>query len=96
MNKMTVEVAYATLEQQILLSVACQEGATVHDIIMQSGILTRLQGIDLTTQKLSIFSKPCHLSTKVKPNDRIEFLRPLIIDPKEARRAKAKQQKLKK
>ena len=48
------------------------------------------QEIDLTKNKIGIFSKFIQPDTLVQPKDRIEIYRPLIIDPKDARRLRAK------
>ena len=89
-NKITVEVAYASTINYKLIKVTLEEGASVKDAILASGMLSHYPEIDLNKQKVGIFSKPCQLQDRIKANDRIEIYRPLTIDPKEARRAKAK------
>ena len=90
MSKIKVEVVYASPNEQRLFMVEVEEGSTIHEAIQQSGMLNLFPEIDLTTQKVGVFSKPRELEDKVKAGDRIEIYRPLIIDPKEARRAKAR------
>jgi putative ubiquitin-RnfH superfamily antitoxin RatB of RatAB toxin-antitoxin module len=85
-----VEVAYARLDQQWLLSVELLPGSTIHAAILQSGILDECPEINLFNQKVGIFSKPGNLTDILHEGDRIEIYRPLLIDPKEARRTKAK------
>lgn len=85
-----IEIAYATPQKQVILTVTVEEGATVELAILSSGILTQFPEIDLTQQKVGIFGKRCALSDTVKNGDRIEIYRPLQIDPKEARRAKGR------
>lgn len=92
-NKVMVEVAYAEPTLQRIISVEVIPGSTVEAAILQSGILSLFPQIDLTKQKVGIFSKACKLTDLVKEGDRIEIYRPLTIDPKEARRAKAKKRK---
>lgn len=93
-NKLiNVEVAYALPTDQRILVTQIQVGATVEEAIRNSGILKIFPDIDLTKQKVGIFSKLAKLSDQVKEGDRIEIYRPLTIDPKEARRAKAKKQR---
>ncbi|PKM11203.1 MAG: RnfH family protein [Gammaproteobacteria bacterium HGW-Gammaproteobacteria-3] len=84
-----VEVAYATPEEQPILNVTLPEGATVEQAIVNSGILTRFPEIDLHTAKVGIFSSGCKLDTVLKESDRVEIYRPLLHDPKEARRNRA-------
>lgn len=89
-NIIKVEIAYAHAREQCLLTVEVEKGSTIEIAIQRSGILTLFPEIDLTKQKVGIFSKPRLLTDSVAAGDRIEIYRPLSIDPKEARRAKAK------
>jgi putative ubiquitin-RnfH superfamily antitoxin RatB of RatAB toxin-antitoxin module len=86
---MNVEVAYAKPGEQVILSLAVAEGETVEAVIRKSGILERFPEIDLEQNRVGIFSKPCKLDQSVRTGDRIEIYRPLIADPKEARRTRA-------
>jgi uncharacterized protein len=85
-----IEVAYATPAAQTLLSLHVPVGTTIETAIYRSGILEQHPDIDLNTQKVGIFSKSRPLSSIVKAGDRIEIYRPLTIDPKEARRKRAR------
>ena len=89
-KQMLVEVAYATPEKQVLLSVMLEPGATAQQAIMQSGILVQFPEIDLATNKIGIFSQVCSLEQQVNAHDRVEIYRPLSNDPKDARRLRAK------
>lgn len=91
-NKISIEVAYATKEQQKIIPLEVPEGTTIKEAIQQSGILSLFPEIDLTHQKVGIFSKICELTDLIQAGARIEIYRPLTIDPKEARRNKAKVQ----
>lgn len=96
MSKMiTVEVAYAKPNEQCILKVTLAAGSTIAQAIEQSGINKKFPEIDLKKQKIGIFSKLKQLSDLIKEGDRIEIYRPLLIDPKEARRVKAKKTKRK-
>ena len=86
---MRIEVAYAKPEQQTLLSVELPEGSTAEAAILASGILDRYPEIDLQQHKIGIFGKLCKLDQRLKAGDRVEIYRPLLIDPKEARRNRA-------
>jgi putative ubiquitin-RnfH superfamily antitoxin RatB of RatAB toxin-antitoxin module len=92
-NMVKVEVAYARPDRQCVITVEIAAGSTIEAAIRLSGILAEFPEIDLAAQKIGVFSKSCSLSDKIRGGDRIEIYRPLIIDPKEARRAKAKKQK---
>lgn len=89
----SIEVVYATPEKQKIINLQVPVGTSIEAAIKQSGILTEFTEINLTQQKVGIFSKPRVLSDIVQAGDRIEIYRPLLIDPKEARRIKARSSK---
>ena len=84
-----VEVAYATPAEQIIIGLQVAEGTTVGEAIACSKILSRFPEIDLSKNKVGIFSQLCKLDTVLKQNDRVEIYRPLLIDPMQARRQRA-------
>jgi putative ubiquitin-RnfH superfamily antitoxin RatB of RatAB toxin-antitoxin module len=90
MNKIAIEIAYATPTKQIILALEVPSSCTIEEAIRLSRITESFPEIDLQKQKVGVFSKIKKLSDTLKAGDRIEIYRPLIIDPKEARRAKAK------
>lgn len=93
---MQVEVAYALPQQQYLLTVDVPVGATIEQAIHASGILGRCPEIDLASAKVGIFSDLASLDTVLSAGDRVEIYRPLLVDPKAQRRARAQAQKTKK
>lgn len=86
---MRVEVAYAKPEEQVIFNVTLPEGATVEQAIVNSGVLTRFPEIDLTTTKVGIFGSACKLDRVLHETERVEIYRPLLHDPKQARRERA-------
>jgi uncharacterized protein len=86
---LAIEVAYATLQQQAIISLKVPENTTVQRAIELSGILPKFPEIDLNQNKTGIFSKPCKLTQTVRKGDRIEIYRPLIADPKAVRKQRA-------
>jgi putative ubiquitin-RnfH superfamily antitoxin RatB of RatAB toxin-antitoxin module len=93
-SKITVEVAYATPVTQKIISLEVDADFSIETIIDKSGILEIFPEIDLTKQKVGVFSKTKKLTDKIKDGDRIEIYRALTIDPKEARRKRAKENPL--
>lgn len=69
-GKIAVEVAYALPEKQYLQRVTLQEGATVEEAIRASGLLELRTDIDLTKNKVGIYSRPAKLSDIVHDGDR--------------------------
>ena len=90
-NKIRIEIVYASEHRQRIIAMDLPVSVTIEQAIHDSKLLQEFPEIDLTKQKIGIFSKFCQLSDWVHDGDRIEIYRPLIIDPKEARRARAKQ-----
>lgn len=85
-----VEVAYALPDRQILLTLEVPDACTVGQAIVLSGILQHFPNIDLKRNKVGIFGQLTDLQHLLQAGDRIEIYRPLIKDPKEARRLRAK------
>jgi len=86
---MIVEVAYALPDKQSLVSLEVNEGTTIKEAIEASGILETYDQIDLTRDKVGIFSKFATLDTVLREKDRVEIYRPLIADPKKVRKERA-------
>lgn len=87
-GKIAVEVAYA-LPEAVPAARDAAGGATVEEAIRASGLLELRTDIDLTKNKVGIYSRPAKLSDTVHDGDRVEIYRPLIADPKELRRQRA-------
>ncbi|KTC91794.1 MULTISPECIES: RnfH family protein [Legionella] len=84
-----VELVYIAANQSLVhLSLSLETGATVADALNQSEILKT--NPSLSELAVGIFSKPVSLDTILRAGDRIELYRPLILDPKEKRRQRAK------
>ena len=84
-----VEVAYAKPEEQVIIRVEAEEGMTVLAAVERSGVLARFPEIDIAAAKLGVFGKAAKPDAKLNPGDRVEIYRPLIADPKEARKKRA-------
>jgi len=89
MKTIRVEIAYARPDVQLIVPLEVSEGSTLETVIRQSGILERFPEVDLQQNKVGVFGKPCKLDHASRAGDRIEIYRPLIADPKEARRIRA-------
>lgn len=88
-----IEVVYANPEAQQLISLEVPEHCTVLQAIQFSGILKQFPEINLSQNKVGIFGKIVELNALVSEGDRVEIYHPLLIDPKEARKSRAKKQK---
>lgn len=83
------EVAYALAHRQTVIPVRLPAGGTVGDAIQASGILERHPEIDLSQQAVGVFGEVATHHTQLHDGDRVEIYRPLLIDPKEARKQRA-------
>jgi hypothetical protein len=86
-----VEVVYAAVDRQELLSVTVPAGTTVRTALLKSGIDQAFPELDLTNCPVGIFGKVIvdPDSRLAQAGDRIEIYRPLLVDPKEVRRQRA-------
>lgn len=84
-----VELVYALPAQQQLLRLSLPAGTTLGGAIEASGLLRRHPEIDLRRQPVGIFGRLATLDTGLHDGDRVEIHRPLQVDPKDARRARA-------
>jgi uncharacterized protein len=76
-----VEVVAARTDRAEVVAVRLADGATVRDALIAAG----LQG-----DQVGIFGKRVSVDTRLADGDRIEIYRPLKLDPKEARRRRAR------
>ncbi|MFT3955344.1 MAG: RnfH family protein [Piscinibacter sp.] len=84
---LSVSVAYsprAGVVDEVALTLPL--GATLIEAIRASGLLERHAEIDLAHAKLGIWGRVEAADTALRERDRVEVYRPLIVDPKEARR----------
>ena len=85
---MKIVVAYAGPEGEAIVEVDLPAHATLADAVDRSGIVARL-GLRASALDYAIFSQRASLATPLREGDRVELLRPLRADPKDARRARA-------
>jgi hypothetical protein len=86
-----VSVAWGSAAGDVhLIELSVPDGSTLEDAIRKSGILQRCPEIDLATAEVGVFNRLRALNERVRDGDRVEIYRPLLADPKEARRRRAK------
>ena len=91
-SRIAVQVCYAppTPQAPLLIDLQVENGTTIAQAIALSGIVDQVAGcIDLSQCKAGIWNKLKLLDTVLRDHDRIELYRPLVADPKEARRRRA-------
>ncbi len=88
MAELQIEVVYAHAEAQTIIRLSLPSGATAQDAVERSGILSQLPG--QTRLIYGIFGRPVPANRRLSDGDRIELYRPLRVDPRVARRLRAK------
>lgn len=88
-----VEVAYARPDRQWLLVLDVQEGATAHDALLASGLLAECPELQIGEPVLGVWSRKVAPGVVLEAGDRLEVYRPLVADPKTARRHRAARQR---
>ena len=85
---MRVQVAWVGRDRQALVTLDVPDDATVQDAVARSGL--GLAG-DIGSGALAcaIFGRRVDVATRLGAGDRVEITRPLLCDPKTARRRRA-------
>jgi putative ubiquitin-RnfH superfamily antitoxin RatB of RatAB toxin-antitoxin module len=82
----SVEVVFALPEIQVLESVELHDGASVQDAIDASGLPERFPEERLDALPTGIWGHLAEREQRLNNGDRVEIYRPLVMDPREARR----------
>jgi putative ubiquitin-RnfH superfamily antitoxin RatB of RatAB toxin-antitoxin module len=85
---LAVTVIYAAAGIEATVALELPAPSTVADAVAASGLFARLQ-LDPTTIAFAIYGQRADPATPLRTGDRIELTRPLLIDAKAARRARA-------
>jgi uncharacterized protein len=81
-----VEVVYCPRPHVVdSVSLSLDRGATVRQAIEASGLAQR-HGLELAALRAGVWGRVQELDAALRDRDRVEIYRPLIVDPKEARR----------
>jgi len=86
-----VEVAYALPEKQKIYALSVENGTTALEAVKRTTVTKDFEGVDPCSAKMGIFGQNLKQPReyKLQQGDRVEIYRPLIADPKEARRKRA-------
>ena len=88
-----VEVVYAPAGGPVdLTGLTVPAGATLERALVASGVLER-HGLDSAQAALGIWGRRARPDTALRQGDRVEVYRPLVCDPKEARRHRHRRQR---
>jgi len=87
MSFIRVEVVLALERGVDGVALSLPAGSTVRDAVAASGLGERHAGLDL--EAVGIFGRRVKPGARLADGDRVELYRPLVMDPKEARRRRA-------
>ena len=87
-----VEVACAQPSRQVLKRVSVAPGTTLREVVEISGLHVDFPELGIERLDVGVFGRRMDPETTVRPGDRVEVYRPLLQDPKESRRSRARAQ----
>jgi putative ubiquitin-RnfH superfamily antitoxin RatB of RatAB toxin-antitoxin module len=90
---LAVTVVYALPKRQTIVKLELPAGSTVADAVERSGLTQRHGEITARPLACAIFGRAVGSTTTLRDGDRVEILRPLLIDPKEQRRQAASRER---
>ena len=90
-----VRVVYALPDQQLGVSLEVAAGSSAAEAITRSGLLEKFPETASHPLACAIFGRAVPLTHPLRDGDRVEILRPLLIDPKQSRRAAAERSRAK-
>jgi uncharacterized protein len=83
MARLGVEVVHALAQRQDVVPLRLDEGATVGEAVAACGLTA-------ASLRVGIGGKEVRPDQVLRDGDRVEILRPLALDPREARRRRAR------
>ena len=83
---MKVSVAIALADRQEVVPLELAGTPTVQDAIEAARVAERAAPTDLSGCRFGLWGREVAAGTKLREGDRVEVLRPLQADPKDARR----------
>jgi len=84
-----IEVVYALPHRAWSVVLELPLGAIASEAVARSGFAAQVPDFDAEGLSYAIFGKTISARTVLRDGDRMELLRPLLADPKQARRARA-------
>ena len=85
-----VSVVCAAPDRVFLRELQLPQGASVSDAIEASGFRQAWPEVPVSAERLGVFARKADFTTLLQEGDRVEIYRALKVDPKDARRRRAK------
>jgi hypothetical protein len=86
-----VEVTYAEPERAVVKAIRLSAPATIEDVLRLAAADPDFAGIDVVNAAVGVFGRLAAPGQLLRDGDRVELYRPLAVDPKSARRARARE-----
>ena len=83
MARLRVEVVHALAQRQDVVPLRLDEGSTVGEAVAACGLAA-------ASLRYGIGGREVRLDQELRDGDRVELLRPLALEPREARRLRAR------
>ena len=89
MSAVTITVIYALPGSATEIELSLPAGTTVAEALNRSGIASRHPEVDLARCPVGIFGRRVERGRILSDGDRVEIYRPLVAEPRDARRQRA-------
>jgi putative ubiquitin-RnfH superfamily antitoxin RatB of RatAB toxin-antitoxin module len=87
-----VDIIYALPLMQTVVTLKVPVGTRVREAIAMSGVAAQHLGTDWDSAAVGIFGRRTSMWTVLHDHDQVEIYRPLIADPKQLRRRRARRE----
>ncbi|MGI9330468.1 MAG: RnfH family protein [Gammaproteobacteria bacterium] len=84
--KIWVEVAWGWPDRQRVVSLQVAADTTAREVVLAAGLAEDFDGLDPASMPLAVFGAEVADSYALQSGDRVDLLRPLLRDPRDARR----------
>jgi putative ubiquitin-RnfH superfamily antitoxin RatB of RatAB toxin-antitoxin module len=88
-ESLRVRVVYALPDRQVSVSLEVPPGTTAAEAVTRSKLLEKFPEAAARPLACAVFGRAVPVSYELREGDRVEILRPLLIDPKQSRREAA-------
>lgn len=90
---MKIDVLYALPARQHQLEIELPDGATIGQAIERLAQMSECSGWEVDQSAIGVFGQLRPVESELENGDRLELYRPLLVDPKAARRLRAESQR---
>jgi hypothetical protein len=87
-EQIEVSAVYALPDEQRIVTMRMPLGTTVEQFVAICAVRHKIPPVG-EAPRFAIFGQVVEPAQQLRPGDRVEILRPLLVDPKEARRQAA-------